>query len=46
VMLGSAFLRRFLQDHPAGRNSIIAPPESKPASEAARGFSLRYQHSL
>ena len=31
-MLGSPFLRRFLQDHAAGRNSIIAPPESKPAS--------------
>lgn len=31
-MLGSPFLRPFLQDHAAGRNSIIAPPESKPAS--------------
>ena len=31
-MLGSPFLRRFLQDHAAGRNSIIAHPVSKPAS--------------
>jgi hypothetical protein len=31
-MLESPFPAAFLQDHAAGRNSIIAPPESKPAS--------------